>query len=74
MIAALEGVEWPAARPGRTYPRERPGTHFLGGWVGPRAGLDGRKISFPPGFDPGQIICVLYIIGVVDIIGVVILA
>jgi hypothetical protein len=23
------------------------------GWVGPRAGLDGRKISSPPGFDPG---------------------
>ena len=21
--------------------------------MGPRAGLDGRKISFPPGFDPG---------------------
>jgi len=35
------------------YPRERPGTHFTGGWVGPRTGLDGRKISYPPGFDPG---------------------
>ena len=35
------------------YPRERPGTHFTGGWLGPRAGLDGRKISSPPGFDPG---------------------
>jgi hypothetical protein len=22
------------------YPRERPGTHCRGGWVGPRAGLD----------------------------------
>jgi hypothetical protein len=22
------------------YPRKRPGTHFIGGWVGPRAGLD----------------------------------
>ena len=22
------------------YPRERPGTHYIGGWVGPRAGLD----------------------------------
>ena len=29
------------------------GTHFIGGWVGPRAGLEGRKISSPPGFDPG---------------------
>jgi hypothetical protein len=27
------------------YPRERPGTHCTGGWVDPRAGLDGRKIS-----------------------------
>jgi len=27
-----------------------PVTHFTGGWVGPRAGLDGRKISSPPGF------------------------
>ena len=34
-------------------PRERSGTHFTGGWVGPRAGLDGRKVSSPPGFDPG---------------------
>jgi len=37
------------------YPRERPGTHFTGGWVGPRAGLEGRKISSPPGFDPGTV-------------------
>jgi hypothetical protein len=22
------------------YPRERPGTHCTGGWVGPTAGLD----------------------------------
>ena len=43
--------EWSAARPGRTLPQERPGTHFTGGWVGPRAGLDGQKISSPPGFD-----------------------
>jgi len=28
-------------------------THFTGGWVGPRASLYGRKISSPPGFDPG---------------------
>jgi len=54
MTAALEGGEWSAARPGHTLPRETPGTHFTGGWVGPRAGLDGRKISSPPGFDPGN--------------------
>ena len=45
--------EWSAARSGRTLPRERSGTHFTGGWVGPRAGLDRRKISSPLGFDPG---------------------
>jgi len=30
------------------YPRERPGTHFTGGWVGPRAGLDRCGKSRPP--------------------------
>jgi len=39
--------------PATLYPRERLRTHFTGGWVGPRAGLDWRKISSPPGFDPG---------------------
>ena len=29
--------------PAPLYPRERPGTHFKGGWVGPRAGLNGGK-------------------------------
>ena len=53
MTAALEGGEWSASRPGRTLHLERPGTHFTGGWVGPMASLDGRKISSPPGFDPG---------------------
>jgi hypothetical protein len=27
---------------------ERPGTHVTGGWVGPRAGLDGNGKSRPP--------------------------
>jgi len=46
--------EWSAAHPDLTLPPgERPGTHFTGGWVGPRTGLDGRKISSLPGFDPG---------------------
>ena len=39
--------------PAALYPRERPSTHFTGGWVGPRASPDGRKISSPPAFDPG---------------------
>ena len=29
------------------YPRERPGTHCTGGWVGPRAVLDGCGKSHP---------------------------
>jgi len=29
--------------PAALYPRERPGTHFTGGWVGPRAGLEGTE-------------------------------
>ena len=34
-------------------PQERPGTHYTGGRVGPRAGLDGYgKCSPTPGFDP----------------------
>ena len=53
MIAALEGSEWSPARPGRTLPLGKTQYPFTGGWVGPRAGLEGRKISSPPGFDPG---------------------
>jgi hypothetical protein len=35
------------ATPLPLYPRERPGTHCIGGWVGPRAGLDGCGKSHP---------------------------
>ena len=41
--------------PATFYPQERPGNHCTGGWVGSRACLDGRKISSPPGFDPGPL-------------------
>ena len=45
--------EGSASRPGRFLPRERPGIHCTGGWVGPRAGLDRCGESRPPpGFDP----------------------
>ena len=47
------GVSGQQHAPAALYPRERTGTHFTGGWEGPRAGLDGRKISSPPRFDPG---------------------
>jgi len=38
-----------AARHGRTLLQKRKGTHFTEAWVGQGAGLDGRKISTPPG-------------------------
>ena len=53
MTAALEGVSGQQYGPATLYPRERPGTHFTGGWLDPIAGLDGRKISSPLVFDPG---------------------
>ena len=42
LFLELDGGGGSAPRHGRLYSRERPGTHFTGGWVGPRAGLDGR--------------------------------
>jgi hypothetical protein len=51
LTLALDGGEWSASHPGRFTPRERaPGTHGIGGWVVPRAGLDAevrRKIPSP---------------------------
>jgi hypothetical protein len=51
LTLALDGGEWSASRPGRFTPRERaPGTHWIGGWVGPRAVVDAmvkRKIPSP---------------------------
>jgi hypothetical protein len=39
--SALVGGEWSASRPGRFTPGEKaPGTHWIGGWVDPGAGLD----------------------------------
>jgi hypothetical protein len=38
---ALDGAKWLASRPGRFALGEiAPGTHWIGGFVGPRAGLD----------------------------------
>jgi hypothetical protein len=40
LTSALIG-EWSASRPGRFSPGElAPGTHWIRGWVDPRAGLD----------------------------------
>jgi hypothetical protein len=41
LTSALDGGEWSASRSGRFILRERAlGTHWIGGWVGPRAGPD----------------------------------
>jgi hypothetical protein len=41
LTSALVGGEWSASRPGRFTPGERaPGTHWIRGWVDPKAGLD----------------------------------
>jgi hypothetical protein len=51
LTSAVDGGEWSASRHGRFTPRERAtGTHWIGGWVGPRAVLDAvmkRKIPSP---------------------------
>jgi hypothetical protein len=41
LTSVLVGGEWSALRPGRFTTGERtPVTHWIGGWVGPRACLD----------------------------------
>jgi hypothetical protein len=54
LTSALVGGEWSASRPGRFIPGERaPGTHWIGGWVDLRIGLDdveNRKFLTLPGF------------------------
>jgi hypothetical protein len=41
LTPTLVGGEWSASRSGRFTPGERsPGTHWIGGWVDPRADLD----------------------------------
>jgi hypothetical protein len=42
LTSTLVGGEWSASRPGRFFTpgRKAPCIHWIGGWVGPRAGLD----------------------------------
>jgi len=41
LTSALDWGEWSASRTGHFTPRERaPATHWIGGWMGPRAVLD----------------------------------
>jgi hypothetical protein len=55
LISALAGGEWSASRPVHFTPGERaPGTHWIGGWVDPTAGLDDvekRKFFTLPGLE-----------------------
>jgi hypothetical protein len=55
--SALDGGEWLASRVCRFTPEERaPGTHWIGGCVGPRVGLDAvekRKILHCRESNPG---------------------
>ena len=44
--SALDGVGGQRHAPA-ALPRERPGIHSIGGWVGPRAGPDGCGKSRP---------------------------
>jgi hypothetical protein len=56
LTSALVGGESSASRPCRFTPEERaPGTHWIGGWVGLRAGLhdvEKRKFLTLPGLQP----------------------
>jgi hypothetical protein len=51
LTSALDGGEWSDSRLGRFTSRVRAtGTHWIGGWVGPRDGLEAvvkRKIPSP---------------------------
>jgi hypothetical protein len=53
LTSALVEGEWSASRPCRFTPGERaPGTHWIGGWLDPRAGLDdteSREFLILPG-------------------------
>jgi hypothetical protein len=55
LTSPLDGAEWLGSRPGRFTSEEKyPGTHWIGGWVGPRAGLDDsekRKFLTLPGLE-----------------------
>jgi hypothetical protein len=55
LTSALVGAQWSASRPGRFTTGERtPGTHWIGGWVDSRAGLDDmekRKLLTLPGLE-----------------------
>jgi hypothetical protein len=41
LTSALDGGAWSASRSGNFTPRKTAfGAHWIGGWMGPRAGMD----------------------------------
>jgi hypothetical protein len=46
-MKALEWGGWSMPCPGHLPPGKRPGTHFMGVWVGQGVGLDGYGKSWP---------------------------
>jgi hypothetical protein len=49
LTSALDEGEWSTSCPGRFTPKKRaPGTNWIRGWAGPRAGVDAvSKIKIP---------------------------
>jgi hypothetical protein len=60
LTSELVGGEWSVSRPSCFTPGERvPSTHWIGGWVGPRAGLNDlekRKFLTLPGLKLGLLV------------------
>jgi hypothetical protein len=55
LTSALDEGEWSASRPGRFTTGEiAPGTHWIEGWVSPRAALEAveNRMLPLPGFEP----------------------
>jgi hypothetical protein len=57
LTSAVDGGEWSASRLDRFTTRERTSrTHWIGGWVGPRArsgrGGEDKYSQPPPGIEP----------------------
>jgi hypothetical protein len=62
LTSALDEGEWSASRPSRSLrPGKDPGTHWIGGWVRLRAGLDaeatGKVLCLCRVSSPGRPVC-----------------